>query len=591
MVHRRAAAGHDGSRLKAGWNKIWWAVATQSSRVQHRIEYGLDCALLVVSLIAFGKEDRMSSSGISFTVRPPSAPHRPSPLGNGHSSRNGPSSRAGPPSRRLFEQGGDSDEDDEARDGFSRPRSRLGDSRDRNGDARGSDRYVPLQTHERQMGSGRSTQVDNLVVADHTRSDDRRRDGRSDSKGPTVIPALPNKDWRAHARRTPSFQPDARPQATDPEDTHERIGDKPQRSGLRFAVKPDSDADESAKSPVVATNGNGDNTTAVKEEPEVKREPLTLEEQALQAILAGEAAQESAEEKAQREMVISMQANRTLGTPLTEAQAFRRDVAELPEEVSARHAIEQGDITDGLQSTMDDFEAVPISAFGIAALRGMGWDPNSSDNVKVREVVRRPQLLGLGATPMDVAVKPTHSKSAKDKKKAYQERGGRGYNAAGVMIRKERDGAVSTTSSANGTNVVNTPVEGSSRRTSPSYDSDASRRRRREADDYDSYDSGRESKRRERDDRDRDRDDYRRRDRDREDARDRDRDGDRRRDDGETDAERARRKERERERDRDRDRDYDRDRQRDRDRPDGRRDDRWDDRRDRDREYNRDRRR
>lgn len=524
----------------------------------------------------------MSSSGISFTVRPPSAPHRPSPLGNGHSSRNGSSSRAGPPSRRLFEQGGDSDEDDDGRDGFVRPNSRASESRDRNGDSRSNGRYVLCSPSQTQESSGRDIRVDTLVVADHLRSDDRRRNGRSDSKGPTVIPALPNKDWRAHARRTPSFQPDARPQATDPENTHERIGDQPQRSGLRFAVKTDPDASEALKAaPAAPSSDKNADTTAVKEEqPEVKREPLTLEEQALQAILAGDAAQESAEEKAQREMVISMQANRTLGTPLTEAQAFRRDVAELPEEVSGRHFIVQGCPADELQSTMDDFEAVPISAFGIAALRGMGWDPNSSDNVKVREVVRRPQLLGLGATPMDVAVKPTHNKSAKEKKKAYQERGGRGYNAAGVMIRKERDGVASTASSANGTNGVNTPVEGGSRRTSPSYDSDGSRRRRREADDYDSYDSGRESKRR-------DGDDSRRRDRDREDARDRARDGDRRRDDRETDADRARRKERERERDRE----YDRERQRDRNRAESRRDDRRDDRRERDRDYDRDRRR
>lgn len=66
----------------------------------------------------------------------------------------------------------------------------------------------------------------------------------------------------------------------------------------------------------------------------VKAEPLSLEEQALRAILAGDAQQESEEERAQRELVIAMGGDGAT-TPMSEDEAFKRDVATLPKEVSS----------------------------------------------------------------------------------------------------------------------------------------------------------------------------------------------------------------------------------------------------------------
>lgn len=402
---------------------------------------------------------------------------------------------------------------------------------------------------------------------------------------PLVIPALPNRDWRESSRRTPSFRPEARQDQGDIDSTPDRIGDGAQHSGLRFAVKTETKQEEETKDGIqvklettetsaTVVNGSG---SASASTTVVKKEPLTLEEQALQAILAGDQERESEEARARRELVIQMQENRSMGTPMSEEAALRRDMASLPEEVGPRRPFlialpleaTRGGMTDGTQSTMEDFEAVPISAFGIAALRGMGWDPKSADNVKAREVHRRPQLLGLGATPLDTTIKPTHKgndkSKPKDKKKSHAERTGRGFSAASLLVRRDRDsGSV-------------TPAEGSSRRTSPGTtgtDSDASRVRRRE-DDEASYDSGREGKRREGDG-------YRERDRERDRERERDRYGDWERDryrERETEEERARRKAKERERekerypngDRDRsryderDRDRDRERQRERD--------------------------
>ena len=55
------------------------------------------------------------------------------------------------------------------------------------------------------------------------------------------------------------------------------------------------------------------------------------------------------------------------------------------------------------ESTLEDYEAVPIEAFGAAMLRGMGWksgDPIGGINKAVTPVFEpqlRPRGLGLGA--------------------------------------------------------------------------------------------------------------------------------------------------------------------------------------------------
>lgn len=57
-----------------------------------------------------------------------------------------------------------------------------------------------------------------------------------------------------------------------------------------------------------------------------------------------------------------------------------------------------------IQATLQDYEEVPIKAFGMAMLRGMGWDPKVGigktfkQNVKVLETSVRPRGLGLGAS-------------------------------------------------------------------------------------------------------------------------------------------------------------------------------------------------
>ncbi|WVQ70641.1 hypothetical protein IAR50_000162 [Cryptococcus sp. DSM 104548] len=432
---------------------------------------------------------------VSFTVRPPnSAPYRPSPLGN-----------RGPPSRRLFsDDQEDEDEDDDHH-------------------LRGKRSERPRE--ERIEGFGKNG----------------RAIGGDKPEAPLVIPAIPNRDWRASStRKTPTYRPETRPQV-EVDDTHERVGDGPQRSGLRQIkkeVKEDEDGSVSVKLEKHEESSNGSVKVEVKEEVEVKREPLTLEEQALQALLQGEVSRETEEERLRRELVISSAKD----TPFSEEDALKRDVNALP-----------------IESTIDDYAAVPVSAFGEAMARGMGWTPAAEGGTKIHEPKSRPALLGLGATAMQAPVPPSRSGSSNGKKpRPPSKRDAMKYSLAGAMVR--RDGSETPGAS------------------SASEDSEGKRRR----DD----DDGRESKRRDDGYRDRDRDSGRDRARDRDEDRYRERRSDYR-DSGryETEDERARRKAKERE---SRDRGDERSRYRDSDRRDDR--GRYRDRDDRDRREDRDRR-
>ncbi|BEJ15037.1 hypothetical protein CspHIS471_0408040 [Cutaneotrichosporon sp. HIS471] len=359
---------------------------------------------------------------------------------------------------------------------------------------------------------------------------------------PLVIAALPNRDWRAvttQARR-PGYRPERRDD--EPVVTHERTGDEPQRRGLRRAgdIDPDYDNDRKpAPAELAAAETKPETKPEVKEE---ERKPLTLDEEALAAVLAGDDPV-SDEQRLADDLVIESAADRNV---LTEDQALERHLDALPEE-----------------STLDDYDAVPVEAFGAAMLRGMGYDAKNDTPMHVPKP--RPALLGIGATALSSELPP----SRKDPKKRREERatrGGRGFNAAALLVR------------SNGPSREASIAREDSREASRSRGTSPGEKRRRDDDD------SRDSKRRydNRDDRDRRRTDER-------DTRDRDRDGRR----YETEEERARRKAREHESNRDRDdrRDRDRDRERsrrdDRDRDRGRYEDR--NRRERDRDRNRDR--
>uniref|UniRef100_A0A2A4IVX3 KOW domain-containing protein n=1 Tax=Heliothis virescens TaxID=7102 RepID=A0A2A4IVX3_HELVI len=69
-------------------------------------------------------------------------------------------------------------------------------------------------------------------------------------------------------------------------------------------------------------------------------------------------------------------------------------------------------MTGEKESTLDDYESVPIQQFGMAMLRGMGWTP-SKDGSKYKQPELRPKGLGLGA---DKVIKKNQKEHSKDNK-------------------------------------------------------------------------------------------------------------------------------------------------------------------------------
>ncbi len=75
----------------------------------------------------------------------------------------------------------------------------------------------------------------------------------------------------------------------------------------------------------------------------------------------------------------------------TEDDAYKQDVAELPEPAS-----------------LEDYERVPVSQFGAALLRGMGWKEGQAASKKGKGPVEpylpqaRPALLGIGAKEKEI---------------------------------------------------------------------------------------------------------------------------------------------------------------------------------------------
>ncbi|KIK92095.1 hypothetical protein PAXRUDRAFT_148067 [Paxillus rubicundulus Ve08.2h10] len=196
-----------------------------------------------------------------------------------------------------------------------------------------------------------------------------------------VIPSQLNPDWREAARRrrgaasrtqpcefraTPSFVPDSARAATGTDGSVGSLGTKdtinsgPQLSGLQIKKRVKVEVESTATPP--ADQGKME---AVEE---------TEDQRALRAILAGDD-----------------NSSDTLAIPvLSEVDALKQDVEELPN-----------------VATADDYARVPISVFGVAMLRGMGWKDGTvaskSKKEKKNGVMEpylpqaRPNLLGIGA--------------------------------------------------------------------------------------------------------------------------------------------------------------------------------------------------
>ncbi|KAF9646435.1 hypothetical protein BDM02DRAFT_3061201, partial [Thelephora ganbajun] len=319
------------------------------------------------------------------------------------------------------------------------------------------------------------------------------------TKGPLVIPALKNRDWRALAKKRKTaqmFVPESGRAAVTGTDgtvgglgTRDTINSGPQAIGLQVRRK-------KLASEVGEVNMW---ETEVEIKPQVEESEDQL---ALRALLAS-AAGEGNEDFGGHIAII----------PATEDEAFRQDINELPD-----------------SATLDDYTDMPVSEFGAAMLRGMGWtgDEKGKKNVQPWLPQSRPALLGIGAKEKEVFDDGSKKKLFGKPDKKYI-----------PVIKKERP----TGSSASSRNRTPSPSRhpGSRHRTS-------------------SPSPGRKDRTSRGDDRRRDRDNDRKQDWGRDDERGRDRDDDRRKDDRGSERRRYRDDDRDKRRGRDEDGPRDRDR-------------------------------
>ena len=196
-----------------------------------------------------------------------------------------------------------------------------------------------------------------------------------------VIPALQNGDWREIARkrraRTRMYIP---PSAHAEAGTNvkvvgsETINTGPSLVGLHKRKRTQVDATQDVPTET--------------EPPLATEDVATEDERAIRALIAGAEGGDGTESATTD--IIPM-ANSSRRAP-TEDDAFKEDIEDLPNE-----------------ATLQDYERMPVSQFGAALLRGMGWKPGEpASRNKNRGIVEpwlptaRPALLGIGAKEREI---------------------------------------------------------------------------------------------------------------------------------------------------------------------------------------------
>lgn len=158
------------------------------------------------------------------------------------------------------------------------------------------------------------------------------------------------------------------------------------------AIKKESEDIKQEEKPEL-TNGNvlSNDNLIIKQEPEedIENKVVTLEEQAAKEIIE----ELKSTEKEQTETNL-------FTLPIVEDQSLRGKE----------------------QSTLDDYENIPVDVFGLAMLRGMGWQPGKGigKNEKLVSAVvpeLRPKGMGLGADKATLQKKSTESKKQEEELK------------------------------------------------------------------------------------------------------------------------------------------------------------------------------
>ncbi|KAI9254037.1 DExH-box splicing factor binding site-domain-containing protein [Sporodiniella umbellata] len=201
------------------------------------------------------------------------------------------------------------------------------------------------------------------------------------------IAPLANADWRATAKRKRDLYVPTRTQPTVTETKTEILEQTTTSFGLQIQAK-------KAEAMPVFTE-----TVVQKEEVVVEQEiKKTLEESAIEALIRESRGETDESEQGPVRVI-----------PANETLSFRDDVEARPDE-----------------TTVEDYEDMPVDEFGPALLRGMGWSEGEGIGKNRKNAPlpapapakQREALLGLGAKPEDLE-KDAKAKY-KHRREAYQ---------------------------------------------------------------------------------------------------------------------------------------------------------------------------
>ncbi|KAI8086066.1 DExH-box splicing factor binding site-domain-containing protein [Halteromyces radiatus] len=220
---------------------------------------------------------------------------------------------------------------------------------------------------------------------------------------PLSIAPLANADWRALAKQKrelymPVRAQDQTPTSQEPEVISQTVSS----FGLQVPTRTTLTAREQQDITTTTTTATATTTMSSSQAIETsvtnvdgKDSFKSLEQQAIEAIIK-ESTEDDNDDQTGPALVI----------PANETESFRNDVRNRPDE-----------------TTMEDYENMPVEEFGAALLRGLGWNQGEGIGRNRKNITppvmtpikQRDALLGLGAKPQEVSDdkdKKSHHKKA-----------------------------------------------------------------------------------------------------------------------------------------------------------------------------------
>jgi G-patch domain len=241
---------------------------------------------------------------------------------------------------------------------------------------------------------------------------------------PLVIPKLRTKNWRDEIRRhrrkgknllPPDMQAQNRGEGLAGGTENVLSKDSEPKWGLTITKK------VIAKEGTMAIDAQVSNEDVAEANAEKPRE-RTDDERAIEALMG----------------VVSDNKVSNLVIPIAKAPPEEDYQGHISENDAYRRAIEAAPDV----STLEDYERIPVEEFGAALLRGMGWKEGDGKNGKVerpKEVKRRQNLLGLGATELKGAEELGAWVQKSDPKRLIREGGRGGERKPRVNEYRERE--------------------------------------------------------------------------------------------------------------------------------------------------------